>query len=194
MMIRTSLIAMGVCVALLASVSAEEKKTLIGKDAPDFSAQATDGSEVTLGTFKDAKVTVVCFTCNGCPVAKAYVERFSAFAKKYQDQGVKFVAINCNYTDDMESMKKLAEENSLPYICARDESGNSARAFGATATPHLFVIGADGKIAYQGAFDDDMSEPKTHFVADTAEALLAGKPAPHKATAAVGCGIKLKKQ
>jgi len=50
-----------------------EPKTLeIGSRAPDFSLPGVDGKTYTLGSFKDAKVLVIIFSCNHCPAAQAY--------------------------------------------------------------------------------------------------------------------------
>jgi peroxiredoxin len=90
----------------------------IGTAAPDFTAKGVDGKDVTLkGSLKDAKGVVVCFTCNNCPVAVEYEDRFIDFAKKYNGKGIKFLAINVNTSEDLEKMKVRAEEKgfNFPY-------------------------------------------------------------------------------
>jgi peroxiredoxin len=163
-----------------------------GDAAPDFKAKGVDGKDYSLTNSKDAKVTVLCFTCNVCPVAVAYEDRFIEFAKKYHDKGVNFVAINVNSTEDISAMKQRAEEKGFNFPYAYDESGDSARAYGARVTPHLFVLDSKGKVQYQGAFDDNQGKPTKHYVADAVEAVLAGKTPAVTETRAVGCGIKPK--
>jgi peroxiredoxin len=163
-----------------------------GEAAPDFKAKGVDGKDYSLTNSKDAKVTVLCFTCNVCPVAVAYEDRFIEFAKKYHDKGVNFVAINVNSTEDISAMKQRAEEKGFNFPYAYDESGDSARAYGARVTPHLFVLDSKGKVQYQGAFDDNQGKPTKHYVADAVEAVLAGKTPAVTETRAVGCGIKPK--
>jgi peroxiredoxin len=182
----------GLMVALgcLSAVRAEGVK--VGDKAPNFKAESTDGKVLTVGDFKDAKVLVVCFTCNECPVAAAYEDRFIEFNKKYHDKDVKFVAINVNVTEDLKAMKKRAEEKSLNYPYAYDGSGRSAEAYGAKVTPHLFVIDSAGIVAYIGSFDDNMAadKAKKHFVADAVDAVLAGKMPETTTNEAFGCTIK----
>lgn len=161
-----------------------------GDAGPDYKAKGVDGKEYTLATSKDAKVTVLCFTCNICPVAVAYEDRFIEFAKKYKDKGVSFVAINVNSTEDISAMKQRAEEKGFPFPYVYDASGDSARSYGARVTPHLFVLDSQGKVIYQGAFDDNQSKPTKHFVADAVEAALAGKAPAITETKAFGCGIR----
>src|SRR5262245_50819763 len=77
------------------------KKISIGDKAPEFTAKNTEDKDVSLDSFKDKDVVVVCITCNHCPVAVAYEDRLISFAKKYggKDSKVGFVAINVNLNE-----------------------------------------------------------------------------------------------
>jgi peroxiredoxin len=164
----------------------------VGDKAPDFTATTTEGKEITMKDFADADVVVVIFTCNECPVAIAYEDRFIEFAKKYEGKNVKLVAINNSTAEDVDDMKQRMEEKGINYTYAYDGSGKSAREFGAKVTPHCFVVNKDRKIAYVGAFDDAWNgQPKTSYVSSVVEALLEGEEPPHSETKAVGCMIKL---
>ncbi len=165
----------------------------IGDKAPDFKAQTVDGKAITLGDTKGHKAVVICFTCNGCPVARAYEDRFIEFNKKYADKGIKFIAINVNKGESLQDMQRRAEEKDFNFPYAYDESRESARNYGARVTPHLFILDADGIVAYIGAFDDNMNakDVKEHYVADAIEALLTGEKPKVTETKAVGCGIKM---
>jgi peroxiredoxin len=133
--------------------------------APDFTAKGVDGKDYSLkGALKDAKGVVVCFTCNNCPVAVAYEDRFIDFAKKYNETGIKFLAINVNTTEDLERMKVRAEEKSFNFPYAYEATGDAARAYGAKVTPHIFLVDATGKIVYRGAFDDNQNNPTKHYL------------------------------
>lgn len=81
----------------------------IGAKAPDFKAKGVDGKEISLAQAKGAKATVIAFTCNRCPVAIAYEDRFIDFQKKYAGKDVKFIAINVNSSEDLQAMKQRAE-------------------------------------------------------------------------------------
>jgi peroxiredoxin len=162
-----------------------------GDKAPAFKAIGVDGKDYSLP--EDAKATVVCFTCNHCPVAVAYEDRFIEFAKKYEEKGVKFIAINVNYMESLDEMKERAKEKRFTFPYAFDASGKSCFAYGARRTPHLFLVDADGKIAYQGAFDDKLRSPKKHFLVEAVDAVLAGKKPRIDKTPAIGCGIQPKR-
>ena len=182
----------GLFVAACLSTTVRAETLKVGDKAPNFKAETVDGKVITLGDTKGAKAIVVCFTCNDCPVAMAYEDRFVAFNKKYGDKEVKFVAINVNKTENLEAMKKRAEEKKFNFPYAYDESGKSAADYGARVTPHMFVIDADGVVAYIGAFDDNMTAEKAakHYVADAVDAVLKGKQPETTETKAVGCSIK----
>ena len=166
----------------------------IGGKAPDFKAIGVDGKEYSLASLMDAKATVIAFTCNRCPVAVAYEDRFIEFQKKYASKDVKFVAINVNSTEDLKAMKERAEEKGLNYPYVYDESGDSARAFGAKVTPHLFVLDAKGALAYQGSFDDKQRDPTINYIEQAVDAVLAGTKPEVTMTKAFGCGIKPNKK
>jgi peroxiredoxin len=166
----------------------------IGSKAPTFSGiPGADGKEYGIDSFKEAKVLVVVFTCNSCPVAVDYEDRIIEFAKKYKDKGVSIIAVNQKSSEDIEAVKKRAEEKGFNFPYCYDKSQDAARAFGARVTPHFFVLDKDRTIQYMGAFDDSAKEPKTGYVADAVDALLAGKKVEKTETDAIGCGIGIKK-
>lgn len=187
-MLKTAFSLLAVLALVSTGVAAE--KLAIGDKAPNFQATTTNGKQISLGDFKDAKVVVVNFTCNVCPVAVAYEDRFIDFVKQYKDKGVAFVAINVNTSEDLDAMKQRAEEKGFNFPYAYDASGDSCRAYGAQVTPHLFVLDKDRTLAYMGAFDDKIKGPTKSYVKDAVDALLAGKPVKVTTTKAVGCGIR----
>ena len=190
-MIRRMILALSV-LALAAPAFAAELE--IGAKAPSFSAlPGVDGQECSLDAMKDAKAIVVCFTCNKCPVAVAYEDRFVEFQKKYGEKGVKFIAINSNKnSESLDVMKTRAEEKGFNFPYVFDASGKLATEYGATVTPHIFVLDGARKVAYVGAFDDSQQKPSKHYVADAVDAVLAGKTVAVSKTKAVGCGINNK--
>lgn len=184
-----------ICLALLTAVtflggntSAAELE--IGAKAPEFKAKGVDGKEISLAEAKGAKATVIAFTCNRCPVAIAYEDRFIDFQKKYAGKDVKFIAINVNSSEDIDAMKQRVEEKGINYPYVYDKLGDSARAFGARVTPHIFVLDGEGKLAYQGSFDDKQDGPTKAHVENAVKALMQGKQPEVKSTRPFGCGIK----
>ncbi len=179
----------------------------IGQPAPDFCLLGVDGKEHCLKDFSDAKVLVVVFTCNHCPTAQEYEGRIKQLAEDYRDKGVAVVAISPNdpkalrldelgYTDvsdSLEEMKVRAEEQAFnfPYLYDGDEQKVS-RAYGPTATPHVFVFDRDRKLRFAGRIDNSakMKRVTSHDTRSAVDALLAGKPVPVEKTRVFGCSVK----
>ena len=170
----------------------------IGSKGPDFSLPATDGSTYSLDSFAGKKALVISFTCNHCPYAQAYDDRFIDLANEFASKEVAFLAINpndeLNYPDDsFEKMKERAAEKNFPFPYLRDESQEVAKAYGAVCTPHLFVLDGDHNLAYEGRIDDNWQEPSAataHDLRDAIEALTTGSPVPSPNTNPMGCSIK----
>jgi peroxiredoxin len=173
----------------------------IGDTAQDFNLKNVKGKNVSLSGIKDAKGYIVVFTCNQCPYAKAYEQRIIELHKQYAPLGFSVVAINSNDKDvqpgdSFENMKKLAKQKKYPFPYLYDETQEVAKAFGATRTPHVYVLDKDRVVRYIGAIDDNSEDPslvKEKYVGGAVDALLKGQDVSVKETKAIGCGIKWRK-
>ena len=174
----------------------------IGDVATDFKLENIDGNFVSLSDFKDAKGFIVVFTCNSCPYAVAYEDRVEALNKKYATQGYPVIAImpnnvNTKPGDSMEAMQKRAKEKgfTFPYLMDADQSIYPQ--YGATKTPHIYVLEATSKgpvVQYIGAIDDNYKDAtlvKTKYVEAAVDALLSGTSIEVNKTKAIGCSIKI---
>ncbi len=192
-MIKTSVF----CAMLVAAswVGAGEFNSVrnIGDAAPAWkNLPGTDGRQHSFEELK-ARVVVVVFTCNSCPVAQDYEDRIVAFAKKHADE-VAVVAINVNRIpeDSLAKMKERADEKSYPFLYLFDETQQIAKDYGATFTPEFFVLDGDRKIVYMGGMDDnsDASQVKNEYLEPAVAAVLAGKPPATQEAVARGCRIR----
>ena len=175
----------------------------IGDSASDFNLKNVDGKMISLSSFKNAKGFIIIFDCNTCPYSKAYNERIQALNKKYASLGFPVIAINANDPessagDSYENMVKIAKKKGYDFPYLVDESQNVAKSFGATNTPHVYILSkVEGnlKVAYIGAIDDnarDASAVTKKYVENAVDALLSGQSVSTTRTKAVGCGIKWK--
>jgi peroxiredoxin len=166
----------------------------------DFTLPNVDGSLVSLSDYKDAKGLIVVFTCNHCPFAKLYPERLNALNAKYKSQGVPLIAISSTdsllYEEDgfIQMVEKAkTEQFNFPYL--HDRTQQVAKQFHAQKTPHAFVlwkVKGVWEIKYQGAIDDNGSEPEkveTPYVANAVEELLQNKKVSIPETKSIGCQI-----
>jgi len=179
----------------------------IGSPAPDFSLSGVDGKTYSLGSFRDADILVIVFTCNHCPTAQAYEDRIQQLATDYKDKKVALLAISPNdpeavrldelgYSDlgdSFEDMKIRAKDKgfSFPYLYD-GENQKVSRAYGPVATPHVFVFDRQRKLRFVGRIDNSEKprQATSHETRDAIEALLAGKPVPVDKTKVFGCSIK----
>ncbi|MCX7763760.1 MAG: thioredoxin family protein [Bacteroidia bacterium] len=176
----------------------------VGDRAPDFSLKNIDGRTISLSEYKKEKGVILIFTCNHCPYAKLYEDRIVALHKEFADKGFPVVAINPNAPeivpeDSYENMQKRAREKGYPFPYLFDETQEVAKAYGATKTPHVFLLRREGEafiVSYIGAIDDSPNDPKKvqrRYVAEAIQALLAGQPVPIPETKAIGCSVKYRK-
>jgi len=173
----------------------EQLEPMVGRTAPTFSLPDTAGRLHSPG---GATATVVVFTCNHCPYARAWHRRLVAVADDYKARGVKTLFINPNDASryPADSLEKMAERvaagefSDHPYL--RDESQEVARAYTAETTPDVFVIDASGTIRYRGAPDEDYEreELAAGWLRAALDAVLAGTDPDPAETPPVGCTIK----
>ncbi len=176
----------------------------IGDKATDFKLKNVDGRMVSLADFKDAKGYVVIFTCNHCPYAVAYEDRIIALHNKYASKGYPIIAINPNDPaaqpqDSFEKMVERSKAKGFPFVYLFDEGQKIYPVFGATRTPHVYLLNKKGNdliVEYIGTIDDNYKEAdkvKETYLADAIDALIAGKKPKTTETKAIGCTIKVKK-
>ena len=174
----------------------------IGDVIEDFKLKNVDGNMVSLSDYKDAKGFIITFTCNTCPYVVMYEERIMELDKKYAEKGYPVIAIMPNNVkvkpgDSFEAMQKRATTKGYTFPYLIDEGQKVYPKFGATKTPHMYVVQKTKKgmqVEYIGAIDDnyqDASAVKQRYVEDAVDALLEGKEVKEKETRAIGCSIKV---
>ena len=174
----------------------------VGDMVKDFSLKNVDGKMVSMGDYADAKGFILTFTCNTCPYSVAYEDRLIELDKKYASKGFPVIAINPNNPqtkpdDSYEAMKVRAKEKGFTFPYLVDEGQKVYPVFGATRTPHMYVIAKTDnghQVKYIGAIDDnykDADAATKHYVEDAVDALLEGKEVEVKTTKAIGCSIKV---
>lgn len=183
----------------------ESKGYQVGDKVADFSLKNVDGNMVSLNDFVMNQGAIVIFTCNHCPYSQKYEQRIIELNKKYATKGFPVVAINPNDpeiepSDSFEEMVKRWNEKQFGFPYLVDEGQKVFPVWGATKTPHAFVLSKKGNeytVEYVGAIDDNSKDETLvtkRYVEDAVDALLAGKKPTETSTKAVGCSIKVKKK
>lgn len=173
------------------------------KEIADFTLRNVDERMISTADYPNAKGFAVVFTCNHCPFAKLYTERFNDLHQKYTPLGVPLLAINSmdSLVYEEESfglMQSRAREAGFQFPYLYDASQTVGKAFGAEHTPHAFVIWKEAgkwRVKYSGSIDDNGEEPQKArpLVANAIDDLLAGRAVREPETASFGCRIFYRK-
>ena len=173
----------------------------VGDSVSDFKLKNVDGKMVSLSDYKTSKGVIVIFDCNTCPYSQAYNDRIVQLNKTYAPKGFPLITINANSPeispgDSFTEMVAQAKKKGYNFPYLVDETQEVAKSFGATNTPHVFVLRNDNgnfKVAYTGTIDNnsrDASSVTKKYVEDAVNELLANKEVSNTKTKAIGCGIK----
>jgi cytochrome oxidase Cu insertion factor (SCO1/SenC/PrrC family) len=175
----------------------------VGKPAPDFKLKDLTGKEVSLSSFK-GKVVVLEWINPGCPFVKKShtVGSLVDAARRHAKSGVVWLAINSGGAGkqgaDPAMNAEAARTWALDHPILRDEAGAVGKAYGATNTPHMYVIDKKGVLVYAGAIDNSPdAEGKSpeggkliRYVDAALEDVAAGKPVRTPTSKAYGCSVK----
>lgn len=171
----------------------------VGSYAPDFELPGINDIVHHLARYLDIYRAVgVVIMGNQCPYVQAYLERLKHIQAEFEPQGVTLIGINASDAsqvpeDDFEHMKRFAASHQLNFPYLRDETQDVAQAFGATRTPHVFLIDSNSVICYCGAIDDSAEEAeavKHPYLRRAIAQLLKGETIATPMTEPVGCAVK----
>lgn len=173
----------------------------IGDVATDFSLKNVDETMVSMANYPDAKGYIVIFSCNSCPYVVMYEDRMIELHNKFTPQGYPVIAINPNDPDikpedSFANMQARAREKNFPFPYVFDEKQEIFPQYGATKTPHVFLLNKERVVEYIGAIDNnaqDASAVTENYVENAIAALEAGDKPDPTTTKAIGCTIKFKK-
>ena len=171
----------------------------VGETAPAFSLKDLNGKTHSLADYK-GKVVVLEWVNPNCPFSDRHAREktMSNLVKKHGE--VVWLGINSTAANHPNFLKPAdhqawATKNGVNYAVLYDETGKVGKAYDAKTTPHLYIVDKEGKIAYNGAIDDDppgrnaVAERK-NYVDGGLIAELKGQDAAPASTKPYGCSIK----
>ena len=171
--------------------------------AADVKLKNVDGEMRSLKELAGANGLLVVFSCNTCPFvigSEGWEGRYPELMAYGARFGVPVALINSNEAkrdqgDGFADMQARFKEKNYIGAYLLDAGHKVADAFGARTTPHVFLFNKEGKLAYKGAIDDNVDDPKAvtkHYLNDAINALVAGKAIDPATTKNLGCSIKRK--
>jgi hypothetical protein len=205
MKLASVVFAFAIVVGAAGALAAESAGSLVpGAKVPAAVARTkmknVDGKMLSIADVTGKSGTLVVFTCNHCPFAKAWEQRIVELANTYSGKGIGVMLVNANDPtshpeDGFDEMQARAKSRGMkiPYVV--DDTSGVARAFGASVTPEAFLFDKAGKLAYHGTIDDNRNEPdkvKVRYLKDALDAVVAGKAPAVPETKGLGCGIKFR--
>ena len=171
----------------------ELKVVEIGKEVPDFTLKDLSGAPRSLSAYR-GKIVMLYFWSATCPYVLRYEERLNEMVADYTNQNVVVLGIDSNENENLEQIKKVSEKRQVSYPILIDPGNRVADEFGAITTPHVFIIDTDGKLAYEGAVDNQSwseENPVTEQYARAAlDSLVKGETVKLPATDTFGCTVK----
>ena len=189
--------------AFAAPVAAQTDQADIGEPAPDFTLEAADGETHSLSDF-EGKYVVLEWLNFECPfVGKHYGSgNMQALQEKYTDEGVVWLSIVSSapgkqgYYPPKEMIEQKKRHNGNMTAILMDPDGEIGKTYGATVTPHMYVINPDGELVYRGGIDDKPTtdeadiEGATNYVDRALTAVMNGEEVSLKQAKPYGCTIK----
>lgn len=197
-LLRRSLLAAALILPALAQANAG-----VDAPAPAFTATTADGKTVNLADFK-GKTVVLEWTNHDCPFVKKHYGsgNMQAHQKAATAQGVVWLQVISSapgqqgHVDGATAQKLNAERSAAATATLLDPAGDLGRLYGAQTTPHLFVIKADGTLAYKGGIDsipsskvEDIAKAEPYVKLALAD-VAAGKKVEKASTRPYGCSVK----
>jgi peroxiredoxin len=176
---------------------------VVGSAAPDFSVTDAAGKPLSLASLR-GKTVVLEWSNFGCPFVKKFygAKAMQALQKDATKNGVVWISVFSSakgkegYMSAKEATDTMQKAGGAPSHIVMDAGGTLGRLYGAKTTPHMFVIAADGKLAYMGAIDDkptaDPADIKDahNYVSAAIDTLKNGKPVTMNNTKPYGCSVK----
>jgi peroxiredoxin len=171
------------------SESSPSSHTEIGKPAHDFTLVGLDGDSHSLSYYR-GRIVVLNFWSAECPWAERVDQALSSWLHNCGCQVV-WLTVAANPTEPVEMIQKVMEERNLPMVLL-DAKQQVSDLYGAVTTPHIYLVDAEGILAYRGAYDDvsfRQRNPTRSYFKEAVERLMDGKKPETSETDPYGCTI-----
>ncbi len=174
-----------------------------GETAPDFTLGSSTGQSVSLEQYRGQYV-VLEWTNHQCPFVKKFYSggHMQALQKQLTEDGAVWLQVLSSAPGkqghltpaEAEALRTENGHHSTAFLL--DPAGTVGRAYDARTTPHIYLIGPEGKLLYQGAIDSiastrsaDIEAAGNHLLTAYGQA-KAGQPVATPATRPYGCSVK----
>ncbi|MBN1403684.1 MAG: redoxin domain-containing protein [Opitutales bacterium] len=185
------------------SASATAATLVNGQTPPDFTLQSAKGENVSLDQYQGQVIVIEWFNHN-CPFVHKFYEpgKMQQWQAEAISRGAVWLTIdstNPAHQDHLTREQAAAvfeERHMVSTQLLLDPEGKVGKAYGAITTPHIFIIGKDGKLLYQGAVDNIRSSNSDdialadNYLLKALDAALKGTRPEADNTRPYGCSVK----
>jgi len=168
----------------------------VGSTAPDFALKDLNGKTYKLSDLR-GHVVVLEWVNHECPFTNRVAKNgtIRRTMEKFAGKPVVWLGIDSSHFSEVkrDKIRRWSEDNQVDYPILLDAPGEVGKAYNAKTTPHVFVIDQNGKLAYQGALDNDPygnKENDRNYVEEAVSALLNGSTVAAASNKSYGCSVK----
>jgi peroxiredoxin len=199
----TGVVLAGGAGALLSARPAWAAVAKVGEAAPGFTVNATNGSPVSLASYK-GKLVVLEWTNHDCPYVRKHYDtgNMQSLQREAAGQGAVWLTVISSsegtqgYVTPTQADELTTSRKAAPTAVLLDTKGVAGKLYGATNTPHMYVVDKAGMLVYAGAIDDRPTSRRAdvqganNYVRAALDAVAAGQPVKTPVTRAYGCTVK----
>jgi peroxiredoxin len=199
----SGLVTLGAGTGLLVTCRPALAAAKVGVPAPGFTSTATTGAKMSLADQK-GKIVVLEWTNHDCPYVRKHYDtgNMQGIQKDAGAQGVVWWTVISSapgtqgHVSPTEADGLTKSRNAVPAAVLLDPTGEVGKMYGATNTPHMYVIDPAGMLVYAGAIDDRPTSRKSdvqaahNYVRAALQSVAAGQPVKTPQTRAYGCTVK----
>jgi peroxiredoxin len=172
----------------------------VGAQSPAFSARGADGKLHRLRDYA-GKIVVLEWTNPVCPFTAVKYKNgaMQALQRYAATHDIVWLSIDtaapdkAGYLSAVAARERVAQTGAMVTAFLFDPDGSIARSYGAKTTPSFFVVDRDGKLAYEGAMDDQVfgdQDAGREYMKSALTDLLAGRSIADPETQPQGCAIE----
>lgn len=171
----------------------------VGEKAPSFTLTDLDGQSHSLADYAGKTVVLEWINPN-CPISLRHTKEKTMIELADAHGEVVWLAINSTNPDSRDYLEKAAhkkfnQKHGIDYTVLYDPTGEVGKAYEAKTTPHMYIVDAEGTLAYNGAIDDDpggrkKAAERTNYVDGGLVAVAADRSVDPANTTPYGCSVK----
>ena len=122
-------------------------------DAPDLT-----GTTVDLHALLKGQVGLVAMWATWCQPCVEEIPRLREIARTYRDKGLVVVGVGLGRGGDTPpKQRQVAARQLVNYLLVFDQDGEYEKGYGLSSLPYTVLVGADGRIRWQGnVLPDDL--------------------------------------